>query len=321
MYKLIADSGSTKTDWVWVDAEGKIVLRHQSVGLNPYHLDEEQIVAELRQVASCMDDAGLAGKDCVKEVHFYGSGVTEAMKPLMESLLQGTFANAECHAESDLLGAARALFGHDKGFAVILGTGSNSGCYDGQKIVCSMPPLGYILGDEGSGTAIGKVFLKYILRCSDAEPLKELFFKTTGLDYAGIINKVYREPQANKFLASIAKFVGDQLENLRQLRKKYGLEESERIYSCPSLSEEDLPYAVACNNLESIIRELLDEATNDMFDYYYYEVGKEFVNYPWGYVGSIAAHFATYFAVDEPEDNCCEVVLQSPIERLAAFHS
>ena len=176
-------------------------------GLNPYHLHEDEILRILDE------DVKVPLSDKIGEalagplmVFFYGSGITDAMKPKMEALLHTSFPGASCIAESDMLGAARALLGREQGVAVILGTGSNSCFYDGVNIVRGVPPLGYILGDEGSGTAIGKAFLRLILREPVMAAIKERFFAWAGMGYAGIIDRVYRQPLAACFLGSFFAF-------------------------------------------------------------------------------------------------------------------
>lgn len=140
MKKLIADSGSTKTDWCLVDGQGSVLVTCKTQGISPIHMADDVILHVL-----CSE---LVLPEVPQEVFFYGSGVTEAMRPRMESLLQQAFPDAAVCAEGDMLGAARAIFGHKPGIACILGTGANSCLYDGEKIVMNTPPLGYILGDE-----------------------------------------------------------------------------------------------------------------------------------------------------------------------------
>ena len=123
------------------------------------------------------------------------------------SLLQTELSAPEVFVGGDLLGAARALLGSSKGVACILGTGSNSGLYDGQAIVENVPPLGYILGDEGSGAVLGRMFVNWLLKENTDEALVEKFYKAHGIDYTGLIEGIYRRPLANRFLASFAPFI------------------------------------------------------------------------------------------------------------------
>ena len=139
----------------------------------------------------------------------------------MNALFKKTFSSGTIFLESDLLGAARALCGREEGIACILGTGANSCLYDGEKIVQNTPPLGYVLGDEGSGAVLGRLFMNAIFKDPQFVEIRELYMKETGLTMPLIINKVYREPLANRFLASTSSFIHQHLDNvlLRKLVK------------------------------------------------------------------------------------------------------
>ena len=156
---LIADSGSTKTDWC-VAKDGFTVKRFTTQGINPYHQDKRRITGiVLDELLPQTSEYKL------KKIVFYGSGCRDETIPTMKNILYSAFNNnVEVEIYSDLLGAARAICGHEEGIACILGTGSNSCLYDGKKIVGNIPPLGYILGDEGSGATLGKIFINEILK-------------------------------------------------------------------------------------------------------------------------------------------------------------
>ena len=165
---LIADSGSTKTDWC-VAKDGFTVKRFTTQGINPYHQDE-------RRINGIVLDELLpqTGEYKLKKIVFYGSGCRDETIPTMKNILYSAFNNnVEVEIYSDLLGAARAICGHEEGIACILGTGSNSCLYDGNKIVGNIPPLGYILGDEGSGATLGKIFINEIFKNSRMYDLKK----------------------------------------------------------------------------------------------------------------------------------------------------
>ena len=179
---LIADSGSTKTDWALVDEQGNVMVTCKTQGISPIHQSDAEILDVL-----CKE---LVLSEQPQQVFFYGSGVTEAMKSRMKSLLQQSFPEAKVEAGGDMLGAARALFGKKPGIACILGTGANSCLYDGEKIVMNTPPLGYILGDEGSGAVIGKLFLNGIFKGTLPVSLKNKYLAWSGLGCPTIINKV-----------------------------------------------------------------------------------------------------------------------------------
>ena len=148
---LIADSGSTKTDWVFLDGEGR--NNFETIGLNPFFVDEATVVKTLSGQVS---DANK-----VEAVHFYGAGCsTENKRSIISEGLKQVFPQAQHTVEHDLLGAARATCLNEAGIACILGTGSSSCLFDGEKITHQVPALGYVLGDEGSGSHMGKLLLR-----------------------------------------------------------------------------------------------------------------------------------------------------------------
>ena len=204
---LIADSGSTKTDWC-VAKDGFTVKRFTTQGINPYHQDE-------RRINGIVLDELLpqTGEYKLKKIVFYGSGCRDETIPTMKNILYSAFNNnVEVEIYSDLLGAARAICGHEEGIACILGTGSNSCLYDGKKIIGNIPPLGYILGDEGSGATLGKIFINEIFKNSRTYDLKKEFLQVLQMTEGDIIDRVYRQPMANRFLASLAPFIHSHIE-------------------------------------------------------------------------------------------------------------
>ena len=196
--KAIADSGSTKCEWIFGD--GDRILRLRTVGINAVQQSPDAIRAVL---------AELPPLDGVEELRFYGAGCgdsfPEASAVLRRELAARFGPGAAIGLGSDLLGAARALFGRGEGIACILGTGSNSCHCRGGEIVAHVPPLGYVLGDEGSGAVLGRNLVDGIFK--GTIPLREEFLRTFALTYAGLIRRVYREPAANRFLASFAPFI------------------------------------------------------------------------------------------------------------------
>jgi N-acetylglucosamine kinase-like BadF-type ATPase len=208
--KLIADSGSTKTDWCLIDSEGA-VSSYKTQGINPFHQDREVIAAVLSDELLPQ----LTKYHDVTEISFYGSGVRTELEPLMEDLLRQAFPQASrVEAHGDLLGAARALCGNKEGIACILGTGANSCLYDGERIVQNTPPLGYILGDEGGGAVLGKNFLNGLLKGFLPQTLKEEFLQEQQMTEADVISRVYRQPLANRWLASLSEFIHRHLDEL-----------------------------------------------------------------------------------------------------------
>ena len=199
---LIADSGATKTDWCLGEnkADARII---QTQGINPFHQTKEHIARVLSE--ELLPQLGEA--KTVSHIHFYGAGCTPEKTVIVKEELETFFPQAQIEVQSDLLGAARSLCGKEKGIACILGTGSNSCEYDGEKITANVSPLGYILGDEGSGATLGKRLTGDCLKHQLPEHICSQFLEYTGLTPAQIIDKVYRQPQANRFLASLTPFL------------------------------------------------------------------------------------------------------------------
>lgn len=213
MMKLIADSGSTKTDWLLMDG-GKELKSIATLGLNPIILGKEGMEEILKKELL----PEIPDVSTVEEIDFYGAGCTPEQIPVVGELLGELFPSTKhVSVESDLMGAARALCGRNRGVACILGTGSNSCLYDGDVIIQNTPALGYILGDEGSGSVLGKMFLNAILKGSLPMDIRDEFLEEYNLTLPIIINKVYRQPMANRFLASISPFIGKCIEN-QQIR-------------------------------------------------------------------------------------------------------
>lgn len=206
--KIIADSGSTKTQWALV--YNNKVETITTIGLNPYHVSQEEIVRVAREdIASNVSEE-------IEGIYFYGSGVTPQKQPIMRDILVQAFGStADVQAESDMLGAARSLFGNNEGIACILGTGANSCHYNGSRIVSNTPALGYILGDEGGGASIGKHLVNALYKNPALISLRIELEKDYGLTQADIIEKVYRQPMANRFLASLAPFAKKHIDDER----------------------------------------------------------------------------------------------------------
>lgn len=203
---VIADSGSTKTQWTMLD--GGVRSDTKTSGLNPAVMDDEHIAALLA------DELPPVFTKDVAEVHFYGAGCTPANVPRMQRLLAERLGNrAAIGVYSDMLGAARALFGRNEGIACIIGTGSNSCLYDGKGIADSVPSLGYILGDEGGGAALGRMFLNAIFKRRLPKHLLEEYLAWADTSLDDVISRVYRGATPNRFLASTARFVALHLDD------------------------------------------------------------------------------------------------------------
>ena len=198
---LIADSGSTKAEWCLLHAGGQQTVITK--GISPYFLSEKQI-AELLQAELVPHLNGVE----IKEICYYGTGcAAEPNRKIVTAALQQTFSKAHVHVTHDLMGAANATCGHAKGIACILGTGSNSGYYDGKSIVKNSPGIGYILGDEGSGAYLGKKVVQYYLYDTFDEELKAKFEATYHTNASEILQAVYKQPLANRYLARFALFL------------------------------------------------------------------------------------------------------------------
>lgn len=198
---LLSDSGSTKTDWCVV-GKGEIIRRIATKGINPFYQTEEEIAHEVgKDLIPALE--GIT----VTSVSFYGAGCAFPEKNEIVRRAINRYLAVPVEVGSDLLAAARALCGNEAGIACILGTGSNSCLYDGKEIVRNVSPLGFILGDEGSGAVLGKLLVGDLLKDQLPRALKEAFFAETGLTPADIMDKVYRKPFPNRFLASLSPFL------------------------------------------------------------------------------------------------------------------
>mgnify|MGYP002469692717 CR=1 FL=1 len=199
--KIIADSGSTKCTWLVTD--GVHTSEYRTRGINAVQHSPEQIREALAELPPCGP---------VEAVYFYGAGCGGTFPEATEKMvreLRAHFGTGRIEAETDLLGAARALFGNRPGIACILGTGSNCGVYDGREITLNTPPMGYILGDEGSGAVLGRKLINVIFKHPGLLPydIIEDFNLTYNLSKGNIIERVYRQPAANRFLASFCPFI------------------------------------------------------------------------------------------------------------------
>ena len=201
--KIIVESGATKAAWRAVGDDG-IVTSVQTEGLSPTCLDSEHISDIVRKAVPTLNPDGKT----VEEIYFYGAGLVseESAGPLRACLeIWCPFARIDFH--SDILAAARAVFGDGSGVVAIMGTGSNSCFYENGNIVRNIRPGGYVLGDEGSGVALGKAFLADFIKGLLPKHIEDDFAAQTGLDYSTIVRTVYKEQAASAFLASLAPFV------------------------------------------------------------------------------------------------------------------
>ena len=205
---LIADSGSTKTDWCLCN-QGTILCNIQTQGINPDHQSEEAIEAVLREelLPQLTQHSAFNIQNTI-DIVFYGSGcANENACNRIKKAIHKVLETKDITVHSDLLGAARALCGHEEGIACVLGTGSNSCLYNGKEITANTPPLGYILGDEGSSAVLGRRLVGDCLKNQLPEAIRDEFLTEYGLTQEIILEKVYRQPLANRFLASLTPFL------------------------------------------------------------------------------------------------------------------
>jgi glucosamine kinase len=201
--KLLADSGSTNTVWYLIDAEK--VSKFKTQGYNPYYFNSQEVRESIE-----LELEGKFDFMQIKELSFYGSGcANDITGDIILKALSALFPAASISLGDDLIAAARATAGHNKGICCILGTGSNSCFYDGEVIALKIPSLGYILGDEGAGSSIGKALISsyfYKEMPSDLAHLLEAFYP---MDKHEIITDLFKHKNPNRFLASFAMFCSE----------------------------------------------------------------------------------------------------------------
>ncbi len=276
---LIADSGSTKATWS-LSNEGKIIQEVNASGINPYFQSEEEISNDI--LNALLPQLNVDNKE-IKSVHFYGAGCTFDKIEVVRNAIQRHIPADTVEVSTDLLAVARGVCGKEAGIACILGTGSNSCYYDGEKIVKNISPLGFILGDEGSGASLGKYLVGDLLKDMMPKGLKEKFLEQYSLTPAIIIDRAYRQPFPNRFLASLSPFL---LENIHEPAIK------QLVYSCFN---------------SFFIRNVMK------YDYKKYNVS---------FVGSIAFYYKDILEeVAKDVGIMIEKIVKSPMEGLISYHS
>lgn len=199
----IVDGGSTKCDWVLLDHNAEPVFRTHTVGFNPNIIDTTLIPSEIKKNKSLLDS-----KDLVSHVFFYGSGCgLESNKLQMHSALKEVFVNAEVKIDTDITAAAFSAYNGRPAIVCILGTGSNACYFDGDVIRRELPSLGFLIGDEGSGCALGKQLVKHYFMKKMPEDLAGDFAEEFHLDLDTLITNMYHNPRANAYLAEFSKFI------------------------------------------------------------------------------------------------------------------
>ncbi len=274
---LIADSGSTKTNWVLADA-GREIKRMRLEGMNPYFRSVEDLSEELDR--SILPE--IPGE--VTALFYYGAGMINSGKGAgVRKLFQDLFPHAHIEIHSDLLAAARATLGTKQGIACILGTGSNSCFYNGRKIADHISPLGFILGDEGSGAVLGRRLLGDYLKKKMPDNLRLAFKREYELTASMILDKVYRSERPNLFLAEFTRFIRE------HIRSAY----------CRDLVSSEFTAFVERNLLKY----------------------KKVHSFPVCFTGSVAFYFRGILQeVLKSRSLTCGMIVRDPMEGLLRFH-
>ncbi len=273
---LIADSGATSTDWVILQFS-KTTHHFKTEGISPVFMTQEEISQVVRE--NVLPETN---QYTVNAIRFYGAGCTAGRADIVKDALQHSYSITDIIVHSDLIAATHALLGNTPGIAAIIGTGSNSCQWDGEKITRQVPPLGFILGDEGSGAALGKKLLSDALKNQLTPPLKEQLFKQYNLTQETIIENVYRQPFPSRYLASFTPFM---LENI----------------SNPIISN------IVIQSFQEFLQRNIQQ----------YDTTKYKVNF----VGSVAYHFSKQLTVaTEKEKIKTGKIIQSPIDGLIEYY-
>ena len=254
---LIADSGSTKTTWSLVNTDDGSSETLQTLGINPMYQDENTIF-------------DLINKDFTHplpeavNIYFYGAGcINQSVNETVRSALNRFFQCQYLLVDTDLMAAARSLCREKEGIACILGTGSNSCYYDGYMIKNNVSPLGYMLGDEGSGAVIGRKFIGDLLKSQLPEHIREKFFKIYGITPSLIMDHVYKKPFPNRFLAQFTHFIRDNIHEpaLKKIVKTSFIEFFDRnIRQYPEALRLPINFV---GSVAYYFREILEESASD----------------------------------------------------------
>ena len=275
---LIADSGSTKTTWALLE-NGKLKSTISTPGLNPYFLTSETIEAIIRA-----DLAPNLPGDFIREIYFYGAGCsTENNNNMLKEAMHIFFRKADVFVFHDILGAARALFGRDAGIACILGTGCNSCYYDGNEVEYKVASLGYLFGDEGAGSYLGKTFMEKYLKNKLPTDIRDEFNSIYNFKLEDILNAIYNRPFPNRWLASFSEFLAPR-------------------------QNHPFVYELVRSSFKAFFAEQVSKYDN-------YKIA------PVGFVGSIAFFYKDILLKTAKEAGIMvETILRSPLEGLITYH-
>jgi glucosamine kinase len=275
---LIADSGSTKTSWVLIK-EDKKKSKFTTSGFNPYIQKREEISGIIKsEVFPNVKDL------VINKIFYYGAGCsTDANKKLMHSCFKSFFNKAAIDIEHDLIAAARGLWQNETGIVAILGTGSNSCVYDGNRIIDSVPSLGFILGDEGSGAYMGKTLVKDYLYETQPTHIREKLKNDYLLDTEKVLDKVYKKGSPNRWLASFSILIRDNIK-------------------------------------EDYYKDLVTNSMRAFFETHVKHY-KNYKDLPLGVVGSIGYYYKDFFeSVAKEYGFTLSKVIKSPIDELVRYH-
>lgn len=215
--KLIIDSGATNTEWAVLDGD-RVAERFVSKGFNPFYTKPEEIEQVVREAL-----AASMSSFKTDVVFFYGTGCSTTENcTLVRNILNEFFPDAAISVYHDLQAAAVALLKNKKGIACILGTGSNSCLWDGNQIVENVPSLGYLLGDEGSATYLGKLLLKKILSGKADDEISRSFYKYVGMNFSEVLHKIYKDHDANRWIGGLSLFVSEHIHHpqIKEIAKR-----------------------------------------------------------------------------------------------------
>ncbi|RYE28390.1 MAG: N-acetylglucosamine kinase [Sphingobacteriaceae bacterium] len=267
---LVADSGSTKTDWILVTDE-QATLEFKTAGINPFFLTDKEISKIIHK-----QEGLIAQAEKVTEVYFFGAGCSSPDKrEMVSNVLSQIFKQAYVSVDSDLLGSAYATCGQETGLCCILGTGSNITYFDGENIFEGRHGLGYILGDEGSGSFFGKKLITDYLYGNMPQQESSLFAQKFAADKETIISNVYHKPKANFYMASFAVFLSDiRTTEYGKTLIRYGL----KTFVETNIASYENYKKLKCNFVGSIAWNLKEELQEVCADYQV-EVGK-IINHP-----------------------------------------
>lgn len=273
---IIAESGATKTDWVLIQ-KGKKNKHFKSSGINPYLQGTEQILQTLKKEVDTKMQADT--------VYFYGAGISsKENKQVVRTALKQFFGTKDIEVESDMLAAARGLSKDKKGIICILGTGSNACYYDGKKIKDQLPSLGYIAGDEGSGNHMGKKILQYYAYNTFDTELRMYFEQHIETRLPVILDKLYREPFPNRYLAGFVKLLAE-------------------------------------NRGHFMVENIVEDCLNDFFHHHLFKYRQSW-KHPIYFTGSISYVFADVIqSLCHQYELELGKILQNPLQGLIEYHS